>query len=316
MKNKTPKLNTPENNGLDVDIAEFSKRLSLFSHYLPKGKKTIHIATSNISRPGLFLAGFYDYFAFDRVQVIGEQETAFLNTLTVDKRAAVLDKLFAKDIPCVILSSGLKPSKEMLEAAKKHDRVLLGSSSRSTIVFNELSVFFAHVLAPTTRCHGVLVDIYGVGVLIMGKSGVGKSETVLELLQRTHRLVADDAVDIKKIGTRLVGTSPESIRHFLEVRGIGVIDISLMYGAGAVVDEKEIDLVVKLEEWNPKTEYERLGAADEHYNILDIDVPMLTVPVKTGRNLAVILEVATRNYRLKTQGHNALEDLIKRAKLK
>ena len=295
-----------------IAIADFCISLSLSVHYAPKGATHMLISTCNISRPGLFLAGFTDYFAQDRVQVIGEQETAYLTTLTPEKRYKRIGELFKRGFPCVILSSGLKPGDEMLSAAKKHGRVVLGSSARSTTVFSELSLFLTEALAPTVRIHGVLCDIYGVGVLIMGKSGVGKSETVLELLQRNHRLVADDAVDIKKIGTHLVGSSPDTIRHFLEVRGLGIIDISLLYGAGAFVDEKQVDLCVMLEEWDSKKDYDRLGEKSETYSILDIKLPQHTIPVKTGRNLAVILEVAARNYRLRGMGFDAFEELKKR----
>jgi len=299
-----------------VAIVDFCKSLSLSVHYAKKDATHIHFNTCNISRPGLFLSGFADYFASDRVQVIGEQETAYLNTLEIDERTKRINELFKREFPCVILSSGLKPSKEILAAAKKYERIVLGSTTRSTTVLSELSLFLTETLAPTVRVHGVLCDIYGVGVLIMGKSGVGKSETMLELLQRNHRLVADDAVDIKKIGTHLVGSSPDVIRHFLEVRGLGIIDISLLYGAGAFVDEKQIDLCVFLEEWDKNKDYDRLSSSEQTHSILDVKLPQHTIPVKTGRNLAVILEVAARNYRLKGMGFDAFEELKKRLKLK
>ena len=296
----------------DISISEFCAKLKLSVHYAPKDLTHLHFTTCNISRPGLFLAGFTDYFAEDRVQVIGEQETAYLNTLTTAKRRARIMELFLYDFPCIIFSSGLEPDKEVISAAKRGERVVLGSTSRSTTVLSELSLFLTDALAPIIRCHGVLVDVYGVGMLITGKSGVGKSETVLELIQRNHRLVADDAVNIKRIGTRLVGSSPETIKHFLEVRGLGIIDISLMYGAGAFVDEKDVDLCINLEDWNPNKDYDRLGAAGETHSILDVKLPQHTIPVKTGRNLAVILEVAARNYRLKSMGFDAFEELKKR----
>lgn len=298
-----------------VTIDEFCKKLCLMPMYT--GSNThLHISTSNISRPGLFLAGFHKYFASDRVQVIGEQETAYICTLDKEQRKIAVDALFERDIPCVILSSGLDACEKFLFAAQKYNRVVLGSQARSTVLFSDLSMYLSELLAPSTRKHGVLVDIYGMGVLIVGKSGVGKSETVLELLGRMHRLVADDAVNIKRIGNRLVGSSPATIRHFMEVRGLGVIDISLMYGASAIVDDKEIDLVINLEDWDSTKEYDRLGATEEYYDILDINVPMQTIPVKTGRNVAVILEVAVRNFRLKCAGHNALDDLKSRIGLK
>jgi len=287
-------------------ITELSNKLSLTVHFAPDGIDSVTFTTSNISRPGLFLAGFHNYFAFDRIQLIGEQESAYLKTLTAHDKEAALNSLLKREIPCVILSSGLKPSKELLAAAKKYSRIVLGSDARSTSLLSQLSLFLTEALAPVTRQHGVLADIYGVGVLVIGKSGVGKSETVLELLKNGHRLVADDSVYIKRIGNRLVGSSPESIRHLMEVRGIGLINVSLMYGAGAVLDEQQIDLIIALEEFDKVKDYNRLGDMEETFNILELPVPMNTIPVKTGRNVAVILEVAARNYRLKESGHDAL----------
>ena len=298
-----------------ITIDEFCKKLSLVPIFT--GTRThLHIHTSNISRPGLFLSGFHKYFACDRVQVIGEQETAYLNTLSVDKKSIALDALLAKDLPCVILSSGIEPCKSLLDSAKKHNRIVLTSNARSTVLFSELNLYLSELLAPCTRMHGVLLDVYGMGVLITGASGVGKSETTLELLGRNHQLVADDAVNIKRIGNRLVGTSPASIRHFMEVRGLGVIDISLMYGASSIVDSKDIDIVINLEDFDSTKEYDRLGAAIEYQTILEKQVPKQTIPVKSGRNVAVVIEVAVRNFRLKSTGHDALQDLMSRVGLK
>jgi len=310
LMKKNNKTTTPETK--DVLIKDFCQKLNLSVLYQPQGSTHIHLSTCNISRPGLFLAGFYNHFAQDRVQVIGQQETEYLKTLTKQEREKAREEFFKQEFPCVILSSGLVPDKEALAIAKKHGRLLLGSKARSTILLSDLSLYLNETLAPSTRCHGVLADIYGIGVLIIGKSGVGKSETVLELLQRMHRLVADDAVDIKCVANRLIGSSPESIRHFTEVRGLGLIDISLMYGASAFVDEKQIDLVINLEEWDASKEYDRLGSYTATHKILDVELPMHTIPVKTGRNLAVILEVAARNYRLKAMGHDAFTELKNR----
>jgi HPr kinase/phosphorylase len=300
-------------NEVDISVAEFCTELGL--EVIRKGsRESMHISTFNINRPGLQLAGFYEHFGGERVQVIGEQETAYLERLDPGARAAAVDAFFRHRFPCVVISSGLKAAKEIMDAAEKDDRVVLGTHLRSTVIMNELSIFLNELLAPKVTVHGGLMDIYGVGVLILGKSSVGKSETALELLQRSHRLVADDAVCIRRVSDRLVGTSPEVIRYFMEVRGIGIIDVRSMYGAGSVLQEKEIDLVVKLEEWDGEKEYNRLGDDLETYNILDVELPMHTIPVKTGRNLAVILEVAAGNYRLKSMGYNALGELEERKK--
>ncbi len=302
-------------NEVDIPIKEFCAQLGL--EVIRSGKsETMHISTFNINRPGLQLAGFYEHFGRDRVQIIGEQEAAYLETLSAAARKSAVDAFFMHDFPCLVLSSGLAPGDEILAAAEKYGRVVLGTALRSTMIINELSIFLNEILAPKVTIHGGLMDIYGVGVLILGKSGIGKSETALELLKRSHRLIADDAVCVKRVSDKLVGTSPAVIRYFLEVRGIGIIDARSMYGAGSVLQNKEIDLVVKLEEWDAKKEYNRLGNEAETYNILDVELPMHTIPVKTGRNIAVILEVAAGNYRLKSMGYDALSELEERTKHK
>ncbi len=300
-----------EENEIDIKIDEFCGKLGL--EILHRGKSdTIHFSTFNINRPGLQLAGYYEHFGVERVQVIGEQEMSYLHTLSAEKRMEVCDRFFSYDFPCLVLSTALPPGKEIMTCAEKHGRVVLRSSLRTTMTVNELSIFLNDALAPQQTVHGVLMDLYGVGMLIIGNSGVGKSETALELIQRNHRLVADDAVVIKRISDRLVGASPSIIKYFMEVRGIGIIDIRSMYGAGAVKLTKGIDLVIKLEDWDSEKVYDRLGDVKEVHNILNVELPMHTVPVKPGRNLAVILEVAARNYRLKSMGYDTLEELNKR----
>ena len=304
-----------QENEIDLSIDEFCGKLGL--EILHRGKSDkIHFSTFNINRPGLQLAGYYEHFGAERVQVIGEQEMSYLNTLGAEKRMEVCDKFFGYDFPCLVLSTVLEPCKEIMVCAEKYGRVVLRSSLRTTMTVNELSIFLNQALAPEKTVHGVLMDLYGVGVLIIGNSGIGKSETALELIQRNHRLVADDAVVIKRISDRLVGASPSIIKYFMEVRGIGIIDIRSMYGSGAVKLTKGIDLVIKLEDWDPEKVYDRLGDVKEVHNILDVELPMHTVPVKPGRNLAVILEVAARNYRLKSMGYDTLEELNKRVNSK
>ncbi|MDR2202169.1 MAG: HPr(Ser) kinase/phosphatase [Clostridiales bacterium] len=297
-----------EENEADVKIDEFCARLGLEALHAG-GKESIHFSTFNINRPGLQFAGFFEHFSAERVQVVGEQEMAYLKTLSDEARMNACEALFKHDFPCLVVSTVLEPVRELMLCAEKYNRVVLRSKLRTTMIMNELSIFLNELLAPTQTIHGVLMDLYGVGILIIGNSSIGKSETALELIQRNHRLIADDAVVIKRISDRLVGASPPVIRYFMEVRGIGIIDIRSMYGAGAVKLTKVIDMVVRLEEWDVTKEYDRLGNVKEAYNIFDVELPMHTVPVKPGRNLAVILEVAARNYRLKSMGYDTLTEL-------
>lgn len=302
-----------EENATDIKIDDFCKQLGL--EVLHKGSKDyMHISTFNINRPGLQLAGYYEHFGYERVQVFGEQEMDYLRSMTDEDRIKACERLFGYDFPCIVISTVLEPCKEIMSCAEKYDRVVLRSSLRSTMIMNELSIFLNRLLAPTQTVHGVLLDLYGVGMLIIGNSGIGKSETALELIQRGHRLVADDAVYIKRVSDRLIGASPSIIRYFMELRGIGIIDVRRMYGASAIKLTKAVDLVIKLETWDENKEYDRLGNIKEIYNILEVELPMHTVPVKPGRNLAVILEAAARNYRLKSMGYDTLEELDTRMK--
>lgn len=302
-----------EENEMDVRIDDFCERLGL--EVLHRSKKdTMHISTLNINRPGLQLAGYYEHFGYERVQVFGEQEMAYLRSMSSEDRMRACEKLFGYDFPCIVVSTVLEPCGELMQCAEKYDRVVLRSGLRSTMLMNELSIFLNQLLAPTQTVHGVLLDLYGVGVLIIGNSGIGKSETALELIQRGHRLVADDAVCIKRVSDRLMGASPAVIRYLMELRGVGIIDVRQMYGAGAIKLTKAIDLVIRLETWDEEKEYDRLGNFKEAHNILGVELPMHTIPVKPGRNLAVILEAAARNYRLKSMGINTLDELDRRMK--
>lgn len=302
-----------EENEVDLAVDSFAHTMNL--EVLYKGKnRSVHISTLNINRPGLQLAGYYEHFSAERVQVMGEMELAYLSKLTAAKRQKACDELLSKPIPCLVISTNLNPCAELLAAAKKYDRVIYRSSLRTTMIMNELSLYFNNILAPFQTVHGVLMDIYGVGVLIIGDSGVGKSETALELVQRGHRLVADDAVYIRRIGDALTGSSPAVIRYFMEVRGIGIIDVRAMYGAGAVQLFKQIDLVVRLENWDDTREYDRLGSTVQYHSILGVKRHMYVIPIKPGRNLSIILEAASRNYRLKSLGQSALDELNNRLK--
>ncbi len=303
-----------EENETDIGVDEFAAKLNL--EILHRGSGKMHMATFNINRPGLQLAGYFEHFGKDRVQVLGEMETAYLNQLPPKKRMESVERLFKYDFPCLVVSGGCEPCDEISVCAKKYGRAVFKSRSRSTMIINELSIFLNELLAPRIVIHGVMLDLYGVGVLMIGKSSIGKSETALELIQRNHRLVADDAVCIKRVSDKLVGSSPSVIRYMMEVRGIGIVDVRQMYGTGAVRFSQSVDMVVKLENWDYEKQYNRLGGETEKYNILGMDVPMYTIPVKSGRNLAAIIEVAARNHRLKDMGYDALAELEQRRKTK
>lgn len=302
-----------EENVTDLPVEEFCRRLGL--EVLHAGnRQTIHFSTFNINRPGLQLADYYEHFGYERVQILGEQETAYLKSMDPARRMQACDRLLAFDVPCIVICAGLQACDELLACAKKYDRVVLLSKQRTTMFMNELSIFLNRLLAPTQTIHGVLMDLYGVGVLIIGKSSIGKSETALELIQRGHRLVADDAVCIRRVSDRLVGAAPGVIRYLMELRGVGIVDIRQMYGSGAVKLTTTIDLVVQLEAWDEEKEYDRLGNVAQSYSLLEMEIPMHTVPVKPGRNLAVIMEAAARNYRLKSLGFDPLAELDARMK--
>ncbi len=270
----------------------------------------IKITNSDLNRPGLQLTGYFDYFPFKRIQLIGRVEWTYLSTLdeyTKDKR---LEKLFQYDTPAIIITRNLKIYPQMLKYAEKYDRTLLRTDIGTTKFITKVMNYLDDMMAPETTIHGVLLEVCGMGVLIIGKSGVGKSETALELIKRGHRLVADDAVQIKIVDeVKLKGTSPELIRHFLEIRGIGVIDIKRLFGVGAVKKYENIDIVVELELWDERKQYDRLGLDEQYIDILGINVPKYVVPVRSGRNLAMIVEVAARNNREKQLGYNAAHKL-------
>src|SRR5690554_6812817 len=240
---------------------------------------------------------------------------SYLSKLDRDKKLEHLDEFFSADLPCVIVTRGMEIPKYIVDCAVKYNCPLLRSHKATTILMNKLVNYLDSELAPRITRHGVLLDVYGVGILLMGESGIGKSETALELIKRGHRLVADDAVEIKKVAEhRLIGESPELIKHFMELRGIGIIDIKAMYGVGAVINNKPLDLAIQLEFWDSNKEYDRLGLVDEYTEILGAKVPKIVVPVRPGRNLAIIVEVAARNWRLKKLGYNAAQVIDDRLK--
>ena len=268
---------------------------------------TALLTITDVNRPGLQFHSFYDYFDPRRLQVLGKAEITYLKGLTTEQRRKCFDDLFLYDIPALVISRGLDCFPECLESARVHERTLL-RTEETTVEFTSHTIeYLNRVLAPCVTRHGVLLDISGEGVMITGDSGIGKSESAIELIMRGHRLVADDAVEIRRISNQLIGTAPEVIRHYIELRGIGVVDVQQLFGMSAVREDQDIDLVVNLEQWNDNTMYDRLGLEELYTVILDVKVPALTVPVKPGRNLAIIVEVAAMNNRHKKMGYNAAQ---------
>ncbi len=273
----------------------------------------VEVSSSDVNRPALQIAAFYDYFNHKLLQVLGKVEITYLNQFASEGRWRMLEALFEKKLPAVIITRGMQLCPEMMEMAEKYNTTLL-RTEESTSSFMSAVIRYLNVqLAPRQTRHGVLVEVYGEGILIMGESGVGKSETAIELVKRGHRLVADDAVEIKRVSDRtLVGSPPEVLRHLVELRGIGIIDVKEIFGIGAVKATENIDMIIHLEPWDETKQYDRLGLMDEYTNIMGINVPSVTIPVKIGRNLAVIVEVAAMNNRQKNMGYNAAVELNNR----
>lgn len=268
------------------------------------------LTITDVNRPGLQFVGFFDYFDPRRLQIIGKSETTFLQSYSSGERRKCFENIFRYEIPALVISRNLDVFPECLEMAKKFGRTLLRTGYTS-VEFTSMTIdYLNHELAPVITRHGVLMDVYGEGVLILGDSGIGKSETAIELIKRGHRLVADDAVEIKRIGGTLFGTAPELIRNYLEVRGVGVIDVQKLFGMGAVQDSTQIDLVIQFEKWADDKFYDRLGLDDSFVSIMDVNVPMSVVPVSAGRNLAGIVELAVMNNRQKKHGCNSAHDFV------
>lgn len=296
-----------------VSLQKVIDEFKLETIYIHKDAKELMIDENDVNRPGLQLMGFYEYFNPERIQIIGKMEFAYLSTIDEKTRRERLQLLFAQRIPALIITRELPYFAEMLELAKEYEVPLLRSKESTSNFMSGLIAFLNLNLAPRITRHGVLIEIYGEGVFITGESGVGKSETAIELVKRGHRLVADDAVEIRKVSNiSLVGSSPDNIRHFLELRGIGIINARRLFGMGAVKMTEKIDLIVEMELWNPEKIYDRMGVDTEYVSLLGVKIPSLTIPVKPGRNLAVILEVAAMNNRQKKMGYNAAQELLDR----
>ena len=270
---------------------------------------TALVGIRDVNRPGLQLVGFFDYFDPRRLQVIGMAETKMLESMEPEHRSSSFSRLFEYDIPALVVSRDLDIYPECLAMARKHRRTLLHTTDTTVVFTTKVIEYLSQALAPTITRHGGLLDIYGEGVLITGDSGVGKSETAIELIKRGHRLVADDALDIRRVADQLLGKAPELIRHYIELRGIGVVDVQQLLGMSAVKPESQVDLVIHLERWREDKFYDRLGLDEEKVNILGIELPIITIPVQPGRNLATIVEVAVMNNRHKKYGFNAAQQL-------
>lgn len=263
------------------------------------------ITTAELNRPGLAFAGFYEVFAWDRIQVLGNTEISYLNSLGREDRNRRMDGTLQFDIPCLIVTNGNQLSDEIIEASRKHNTPLLRTPLPTTRVVGQLSSFLERVFAPSINVHGNLLDVYGMGVLIMGNSGVGKSECALELIERGHRLAADDQVIIRRLSKEnLIGRSSEVLKYHMEIRGLGILNVEMLFGIASVVEEKSIELVVRLERWNDSVEYERLGIDEEFHTIFDVRVPKYVLPVQPGRNISIMVEMAALTQRLKNSGIN------------
>jgi len=296
-----------------LPLTKIIEEFELEKIYEPEDLESMMVDNTDVNRPGLQMVGFFDYFDNNRIQIMGKVEFTYLEQLHVEERVKKVEMLMSQRIPALIITRGLQIFPEMLELAEKYNVPLLRSETGTSAFMSALIAFLNVQLAPRRTRHGVLVEVYGEGILILGESGVGKSETAIELVKRGHRLVADDAVEIKRVSDKtLVGSSPEIIRHFVELRGIGIIDVKEIFGIGAVKDTESIDMIIHLEPWEDGKQYDRLGMVDEFTNIMGINVPSLTIPVKLGRNLAVIVEVAAMNNRQKRMGYNAAVELNNR----
>ncbi len=296
-----------------IPLKEVMKQLPMESFFLPEGWEDIPVKSTDLNRPSLQLTGFFEYFDNRRIQIFGKVEFAYMDTLSYEERYAALEGVFKQQVPAVIVTRSLEIFPEMIELAKQYNTPLFRSEAPTSEVSSALNSYLNRQLAPRMTIHGVLVEVYGQGILILGNSGIGKSETAIELIKRGHRLIADDAVEIKRVSSiTLLGSAPSIIRHFIELRGIGVVDVRMLFGVGSVKEVEKIDMVIELEHWVENKAYDRLGMDQETTEILGLSIPKLTVPVRPGRNLAVVIEVAAMNQKQRNLGYNAAEELNKR----
>lgn len=292
-----------------VSLKDMVEEFHLEIAYEATDYASVQLTVQDVARPGLQIAGYMDHFEPVRIQILGNVESSYLHRLSPEDRAVTLDRLFSYRFPAMIIARNIEPEPECLEMAKKHNVTLLRTHEATSTIVSDIITYLRAALAPRVTRHGVLVEVYGEGILIMGESGMGKSEAAVELLKRGHRLIADDAVEIRRVsGSSLVGTAPELIRNYIELRGIGIVNVAKLFGMGSVRSENEINLVVNIVPWNTQEVYDRVGLDDQHIEILGVQIPMNTIPITPGRNLAVILEVAAMNNRQRKMGYNpALE---------
>ncbi|MBO7310883.1 MAG: HPr(Ser) kinase/phosphatase [Clostridia bacterium] len=296
-----------------ISLEAIIKEFQLEEIYLPTCAMGIKISSTEVDRPGLALAGFVELFDPLRIQMIGKTETKYLSELSPERREECLDVFLKLKPIAIIITSGIEVFDEMLALAKEYGVPILRSQTRTGEVLASLIAYLNTSLAPRITRHGGFVEVYGEGILILGDSGIGKSETAIELVKRGHRLIADDAVEIKRVSSKtLVGSAPELIRYYMELRGIGIVDVRHLFGMGSVKATEKIDLVINFEHWDPEKTYDRFGLDEQYENILGINVPSITIPVHPGRNLAVVIEIAAMNNRQKKMGYNTAEEFNKR----
>jgi len=289
-----------------VPLTTLAKEFNLDIEHASTDYTAIRLTVEDVSRPGLQLAGYFDHFEPMRLQVMGNVEMSYMAKLTSEERSKIFDRLFSYKFPALLIARNIQPGAECIEMAKKHNVTILRSKEPTSTVISTIITYLKASLAPRITRHGVLMEIYGEGILLIGDSGIGKSEAAVELLKRGHRLIADDAVEIKKVSnSSLLGTAPELIRNYIELRGIGIVNVAKLFGIGAIKQDNEINLVVNIVPWNTHEVYDRLGLEQQYTDILGVQIPMNTIPITPGRNLAVILEVAAMNNRQRRMGYNA-----------
>ncbi len=294
-----------------VPLSQIVKEMSLETVYMPRDPELIPVTSTDVNRPGLAFGGYLDYFDNDRIQIVGKSECGYLSDLSPEVRMERLRAFAACHPPAVVISRDIPPVRELQEACREYEVPLLRSKDLTTSFMAALIAYLSVELAPRITRHGVLVEVYGEGILLVGDSGVGKSETAIELVKRGHRLIADDAVEIRRVSSKtLVGSAPDNIRHFIELRGVGIVNARRIFGMGAVKMTEKIDMVIQMEQWDSEKVYDRMGLNNEYMEILGINVPSTTIPVKPGRNLAIIIEVAAMNNRQKKMGYNAAQELM------
>ena len=289
-----------------VPLSRLVKEFELEVFFAATDYESIKLTVEDIARPGLPLAGYFDHYDPQRLQVMGNVEMSYVNRMTEEDRRRTYDRLLSYKFPAVLIARGIQPGELLLEMAKKHNVTILGTAEPTSAMISAIITYLKNILAPRITRHGVMVEAYGEGVFIIGDSGIGKSEAAVELVKRGHRLIADDAVEIKKVSAHsLIGTAPDLIRNYIELRGIGIINVAKLFGIGAIKQDNEINLVVNIVPWNTHDSYDRLGLEEKYTEILGVKIPMYTIPITPGRNLAMIIEVAAMNNRQRRMGYNA-----------